>query len=131
MKIGEVAEKTGCSIQTIRFYERKGLLNTPNRTAANYRYYDSGTLKQLTFIKQCRSLDMSIEEIKTLLKNKEQPDASCDKVNTMIQTHISQVSERIVELKALKGELQSMAAKCDHERQISDCGILQSLQTEP
>ena len=67
MKIGDVAKTTGCSIQTIRFYEKKGLLPELKRSSGNYRVYDKGTIEQLLFIKQCRSLDMSIMEVKTAL----------------------------------------------------------------
>ena len=73
MKIGVLAEKSGLSIQTIRFYERKGLLPPPERTQANYRVYANGTLQHLLFIKQCRALDMTIEEIDQLLVTRANP----------------------------------------------------------
>jgi Cd(II)/Pb(II)-responsive transcriptional regulator len=129
MHIGDVATKTGCSVQTIRFYERKGILASPARTQSNYRQYSADSIKQLIFIKQCRSLDMSIDEIGTLLKSKNEPNASCNKVNAMIQTHIKQVSQRIEELEELKKSLLNMASTCDEARQIRNCGILESLET--
>lgn len=73
---------------------------------------------------------MSVEEISDLLKNKANPEASCNRVNTMIQTHISQVSQRISELEKLRVALIEIASKCRQERQISECGILQSLGTD-
>ncbi len=109
MKIGELASRTGCSIQTIRFYERKGLIDLPQRTQSNYRLYDKGSLRQLTFIKQCRSLDMSIVEVKQLIQNKENLDNSCASINGMIDVHISDVTKRIQELVQLKETLSDMA----------------------
>ena len=77
MKIGQLADKTGLSIQTIRFYERKALLAAPQRTQSNYRRYSDEALKQLLFIKQCRALDMTIEEISLVLETRAKPDSSC------------------------------------------------------
>jgi Cd(II)/Pb(II)-responsive transcriptional regulator len=127
MKIGELASRTGCSIQTIRFYERESLINTPQRTQSNYRLYDKGALRQLTFIKQCRSLDMSIIEIKQLIQNKENPNNSCASINSMIDVHISDVTNRIQELIQLKETLSNMALACSSNRSIKNCGVLQKL----
>ena len=76
MQIGELAKQTGCSIQTIRFYERKGLLDKPSRTEGNYRLYDKAAADKLTFIKQCRALDISMKEIELLLEEKTSPNQS-------------------------------------------------------
>lgn len=127
MKIGELANKTGCSIQTIRFYEREGLINPLQRTQSNYRLYDKGSLRQLTFIKQCRSLDMSIVEVKQLIQNKENPNNSCASINSMIDVHINDVTNRIQELVQLKETLTDMALACSSNRSIKDCGVLQKL----
>lgn len=127
MKIGELANKTGCSIQTIRFYEREGLINPLQRTQSNYRLYDKGSLRQLTFIKQCRSLDMSIVEVKQLIQNKENPNNSCASINSMIDLHINDVTNRIQELVQLKETLTDMALACSSNRSIKDCGVLQKL----
>ena len=80
MKIGVLAAKVGLSIQTIRFYERKELLPAPERTQANYRRYSEEVLQHLMFIKQCRALDMTIEEIKQLLETRSDPENSCGSV---------------------------------------------------
>lgn len=128
MKIGEIADKTGCSIQTIRFYERKGLLAQPNRTEANYRIYSQDTIEQLTFIKQCRAHDMSIQEISFLLESRETPEKSCDSVNAIINKHIKQITAKIEELNALKASLNKMANSCSANRKIKDCGILSNLK---
>ncbi|TRY33971.1 Cd(II)/Pb(II)-responsive transcriptional regulator [Aliiglaciecola sp. M165] len=127
MKIGDLAKVTGCSIQTIRFYERKGLLAKPRRTEANYRTYDNVALEELTFIKQCRSLDISMKEIETLLQNKNNPDQSCASVNALIDEHIIQVNEKISELSQLKMTLEKMSKSCGTDKTIKECGILSEL----
>nr|WP_136252189.1 Cd(II)/Pb(II)-responsive transcriptional regulator [Ningiella ruwaisensis] len=127
MKIGELAKRSGCSIQTIRFYERKGLLSKPKRTEANYRSYDKTLLDELIFIKQCRSLDISLKEIKSLIHNKNNPEQSCSSVNKLIDEHICQVNEKIEELLNLKSTLEQMAQSCDADKTIKECGILNEL----
>ncbi|KMT66759.1 Cd(II)/Pb(II)-responsive transcriptional regulator [Catenovulum maritimum] len=127
MKIGDIAEITGCSIQTIRFYERKKLLPEPTRTDANYRLYDQNAIERLTFIKQCRAHDMSIQEISLLLANKEMPEESCDSVNAIIDEHLQQITVKIEELIALKKSLKQMVNSCSSNRKIKDCGILSNL----
>ena len=84
MKIGELSKKSGCSIQTIRYYEREGLLLNPNRSEGNFRLYDSKALKQLEFVKHCRSLDISLNDIKRLIELKNKPEESCSSVNALI-----------------------------------------------
>jgi Cd(II)/Pb(II)-responsive transcriptional regulator len=128
MQIGELAKQTGCSIQTIRFYERKGLLDKPSRTEGNYRLYDKAAADKLTFIKQCRALDISMKEIELLLEEKTSPNQSCASVNNLIEEHISQVDTKIDELQQLKTVLRDMSEKCSSDKTISTCGILGELE---
>ncbi|MGB3727458.1 MAG: Cd(II)/Pb(II)-responsive transcriptional regulator [Glaciecola sp.] len=129
MKIGQLADKTGLSIQTIRFYERKALLSAPERTQSNYRSYSDDALKQLLFIKQCRALDMTIEEISLVLKTRANPESSCENVNATIEKHIDDIRHRITELNALQKTLVSMRAACDDDKKIKECGVLHKLDT--
>ncbi|GAB5378826.1 MAG: Cd(II)/Pb(II)-responsive transcriptional regulator [Aliiglaciecola sp.] len=128
MKIGALAQKTGLSIQTIRFYERRGLLPRPERTQSNYRIYCASALKQLLFIKQCRSLDMSIAEIDQLLVTKAKPENSCSSVNETIERHIEDVNNRIDELTALQHSLLSIKSACADNVKVKDCGVLNELE---
>lgn len=128
MQIGELAKQTRCSIQTIRFYERKGLLDKPSRSEGNYRLYDKTAVDKLTFIKQCRALDISMKEIELLLVQKAVPKQSCTSVNQLIEKHIAQVDEKIRELSQLKSALLDMSAKCSDNKTIKDCGILNALK---
>lgn len=127
MKIGVLAEKTGLSIQTIRFYERKSLLPAPERTQSNYRSYSEDSLQQLMFIKQCRALDMTIDEINQLLETRANPDSSCDSVNATIEKHIEDITNRITELNALQKTLVSIRSACSDDKKIKECGVLHQL----
>ncbi|MFW8589683.1 Cd(II)/Pb(II)-responsive transcriptional regulator [Glaciecola sp. 2405UD65-10] len=127
MKIGQLADKTGLSIQTIRFYERKALIAAPERTQSNYRSYSDEALKQLLFIKQCRALDMTIEEISLVLETRANPDNSCESVNATIDNHIEDIESRIIELNALQKTLLSFRSACEDDKKVKDCGVLQQL----
>jgi len=127
MKIGELSKTTGCSIQTIRYYEKEGLLSTPERTEGNYRLYGERALKELEFIKHCRSLDIPLTDVKRLMELKNKPEESCASVNKLIAQQLALVNNRMRELKALKAELQQMASLCTTENTIEACGIIKSL----
>ena len=128
MKIGELSKKSGCSIQTIRFYEKQHLFKACNRTEGNYRIYDGSSLSTLRFIKQCRTLGLTIIEIKQLLETKKNPDKSCSSVNNLIHQHMVDVTHRIAELKELKLTLSDMASACTDNRKVKECGVLQLLE---
>ncbi len=130
MKIGELAKQTGCSVQSIRFYEKEQLLSAPRRSEGNYRLYDSATIEQLTFIKHCRSLDITLAEIKQLLELKRSPETQCKEINNLIDDHISQINTRLFELAKLKDSLCVLRTKCSSDRSVKDCGILQDLLTD-
>lgn len=128
MKIGELSKKSGCSIQTVRFYEKRHLFKACNRTEGNYRIYDATSLSTLRFIKQCRSLGLTIIEIKQLLDTKMNPDRSCTSVNNLIHQHMTDVTKRIEELNELKQTLSDMALACSDNRKVKECGVLQMLE---
>lgn len=127
MKIGELAQAIGTDIQTIRFYEREGLLPSPARTAGNYRDYADEHAKRLAFIRHCRSLDMALAEIRVLLRFKDAPHEDCGEVNALLDEHIGHVGHRIRELKALERELKRLRGECGQTQESKDCGILQGL----
>jgi Cd(II)/Pb(II)-responsive transcriptional regulator len=127
MKIGVLAQATATGVETIRFYEREGLLPTPPRSSGNYRVYASEHLERLAFIRQCRSLDMTLDEVRTLLRFKDAPQADCNDVNALLEAHIAHVAYRIRELKALERGLMELRGQCGRSRQAKDCGILGGL----
>jgi Cd(II)/Pb(II)-responsive transcriptional regulator len=127
LKIGELAKRTGSLVATIRYYEREGLLPEPARSEGNYRVYADTDLERLQFIRHCRSLDMTLEEIRNLLRFRDAPDRNCGEVNALLDEHIQHVGKRIKELKLLQQNLRALRNLCRQEQATKDCGILQSL----
>jgi Cd(II)/Pb(II)-responsive transcriptional regulator len=127
LKIGELAKRTGSLVETIRYYEREGLLPEPARSEGNYRVYADTDLERLQFIRHCRSLDMTLEEIRNLLRFRDAPDRNCGEVNALLDEHIQHVGKRIKELKLLQQNLRALRNLCRQEQATKDCGILQSL----
>ena len=128
MKIGELAKAAFTQSETIRYYEREGLLPRAARTEANYRSYDSSHLQRLAFIRHCRSLDMTLGEIRILLHFKDAPAENCSQVNALLDEHVGHVVQRIKELRALEKELKSLQHLCASARSAADCGILEGLE---
>lgn len=110
MKIGALAEATGTPVETIRFYEREGLLPPPARADNNYRVYLPAHAERLAFIRQCRNLDMTLDEIRALIALRESPAQDCGEVNALLDEHIGHVAHRIRELRALEKDLKSLRA---------------------
>ena len=111
LKIGELAKQTGCLVETIRYYEREGLLLEPPRSEGNYRLYTDIHSERLQFIRHCRSLDMTLEEIRNLLKFRDAPDENCGEVNALLDEHIEHVSNRIKQLKLLQKNLRGLRSQ--------------------
>lgn len=134
MKISQLARHTGTAADTIRYYEREGLLPAPARDENNYRHYGPEHAERLRFIRQARGLDMSLGEIRTLLRWREQPEASCSVVNHLLDEHIGHIATRIRELRALEQQLKALRAQCLEARDTAHCGILTGMaaaRTEP
>ena len=127
MKIGELAQAAGTQPETIRYYERQGLLPEPMRTDGNYRMYDGAHIHRLAFIRHCRCLDMGLDEIRALLAFKDAPLADCGGVDNVLNAHIEHVVTRIRELKALEKELRGLRQQCAEGHVVSECGILSGL----
>lgn len=129
MKIGELAKATHTQVETIRYYEREGLLPETPRTEGNYRVYGSEHVERLSFIRHCRGLDMTLGEIRVLLLFKDSPHENCAQVNDLLDEHIGHVATRIKELKALERQLKTLRENCRESQQASQCGILTELST--
>ncbi|HJV70106.1 Cd(II)/Pb(II)-responsive transcriptional regulator [Ideonella sp.] len=128
MRIGELAQASGTPVETIRFYEREGLLPTPARSGGNYRIYGEAHAERLGFIRQCRGLDMTLAEVRMLLGFRDAPQADCGQVNALLDAHIGHVAARIRELRALEKTLRELRACCNVPNAAADCGILQGLE---
>lgn len=130
MKIGELAAATGTPVETIRYYERMGLLGEPARTSANYRVYTDAQTQRLAFIRRCRTLDMSLAEISELLRFVDAPDTDCATVNALLDEHIVHVRTRLAELRRLEHELRELRSQCEAVGDATQCGILRNLASE-
>ena len=127
MKIGELAKLTDAQVETIRYYEREGLLPAPARSDGNYRLYTQAHVERLTFIRNCRSLDMTLDEIRSLLNLRDSPQDQCENVNALIDEHIEHVNARITSLQALQTQLLDLRQRCS-DGAPDHCGILDRLE---
>ena len=126
--IGALARDADCPPETIRYYERAGLLPTATRTAGNYRVYGPAHLERLVFIRNCRWLDMTLDEIKQLLRFRDQPQSECGAAHALIDEHIAHIGERIAELGQLQTQLQALRLQCQPAGDAKKCGILDRLE---
>ena len=129
MRIGDLAQATNTAAETIRFYEREGLLPRAHRSDNNYRVYTEAHAERLAFIRQCRNLDMTLDEVRALLRLREKPSKDCGEVNSLLDEHIEHVAQRIRELRALEKDLKLLRARCTSPHTIGDCGILNGLES--
>jgi len=131
MKIGALAAATDTPVETIRYYERERLLPEPARTVGNYRVYAEAHAQQLAFIRRCRGLDMTLDEVRALLHFRDHPGPDCAGVNALLDEHIGHVTHRIAELRRLDKELRQLRAQCEVPGAADKCGILKELVTRP
>jgi len=127
MRIGELARQAGVDVQTVRYYEREGLIEAPSRTASGYRAYGPQHAERLSFIRHCRSLDMSLGEIARLIALSRDRQVSCDEVDRLVRAHLDRVRARRAALEALESRLASLSAQCASGHRVADCGILEDL----
>ena len=127
MKIGELARAARCTPETVRFYEKSGLLPEPGRSSGNYRQYGPVHLERLRFIRNCRGLDMAHDEIRALLGMVDHPADNCGAVNQLLDEHIAHVDVRLRELQDLQQQLFKLRDQCRSEQAVAACGIVQGL----
>ncbi len=128
MKIGELAKCADCSVETIRFYEREGLLQAPVREENGYRRYTDDHLQKLNFIRHCRSLGMGLPDIRTLLDLQAHPDLACDEINQLIDNQIDRVHQQVKSLRLLEQQLHALRETCHANTNVGECGILRNLE---
>lgn len=127
MKIGALAKATQTPVATIRHYEQLALLPQAPRSEGNYRLYGADEVQRLGFIRHCRSLDMTLDEIRLLLRFKDAPQQDCGDVDNLLDVHIGHVTTRIRELKDLQKQLQALRERCAGLNNVAHCGILNEL----
>ena len=123
MRIGALAKTLGLPAATIRFYEQEGLIAPPARSESNYRSYGADVAKRVEFIQQCRTLGISLKEIRRLLMLSEAPLADCGEVDVMLDKHIASVREQRRKLAKLERDLKALRADCHPGKEVQGCGI--------
>jgi len=129
LTIGALAKATATKAETIRYYERIGLLPPPARSGTNYRTYTEDDRKRLAFIRKSRSLGFTIEQVRALLRLADQRRGPCAEVDRIASAHLRAIEQKIDDLTALGGELQELISQCRHGT-ISECRILEALSRE-
>ena len=124
--IGEMSRETGVNIETVRYYERIGIMPKPDRTEGGNRQYNHDQLKRLHFVKRSRELGFNLEEVHALLKLVDRKDFTCGEVHSLTIDHLSTVKRKLADLKRLERALKSMAAECS-QGDVPDCPIIDEL----
>jgi Cu(I)-responsive transcriptional regulator len=126
LRIGDLATATATKVETIRYYERIGLLPPPARTAGNYRAYTPQHRQRLSFIRRARGLGFSTEQVRELLGLADERDRSCEAVDVIAREHLGEVERKIADLVALQRELDVLIGQCRHGT-IAECRIIEAL----
>ena len=127
MRIGELGQATGVDVETIRYYEKTGLLEEPARLSNGYRSYSQAHLERLSFIRHCRALDIPLADITRLVAFMTYPSADCGDINSLIDQQIAKVRARLASMHALENQLTTLRSRCDTSHSGVECGILHEL----
>jgi len=125
--IGALSRESGVNLETIRYYERGGLLPAPQRSASGYRHYREADVRRVRFIRRGRELGFSLEEIRALLRLASQPRSPCAEADSLVQEHLVAVEERIRDLEMIRQELRKLA-DC-HSTEAEHCRLLEALDS--
>jgi len=127
IQIGELSRRTGGNIETIRYYERIGLLPAPARSAGRYRIYDTADVRRLAFIRRARELGFTLDEVRTLLKlSANDGQGACTEVRELAELHLGKVRAKIADLRAMERVLAYAVQRCA-AAELSDCPIIDAL----
>lgn len=127
MRIGELAKRGDCDVETVRFYEREGLLDAPAREANGYRRYSDAHLVQLNFVRHCRSLGIGLPEVRVLRRFQAEPELACDGINDLIDRQIARIHQQVESLLLLEQQLHALRGTCHANRKAGECGIMRNL----
>ncbi len=125
--IGKVAARTGCNIETIRYYEKESLLPPPGRTEGGHRIYTTEMVERLVFIRRCRELGFSMTEIRGLLSVVDGEQVSCERVKHIAEIHLQDIRSKIADLRKMERTLHDLSNQCSGE-DVPDCPIIEVLQ---
>ncbi|WP_288356110.1 helix-turn-helix domain-containing protein [uncultured Cycloclasticus sp.] len=123
---GELAKRTGCNLETIRYYEKIGLMPDPSRSKAGYRQYDQNHLKRLQFIMRGRELGFTMEDLKSLLGLVDKKAVSCSEVSILAKGHLESVQQKITDLKRIERALSNTLISCSG-KDVPECPVIDTL----
>jgi Cu(I)-responsive transcriptional regulator len=126
-RIGDLAKRTGVKVVTIRYYEQAGLLPVCERTTGNYRVYAQEHLERLNFVRRCRDLGFSLEQIKDMLLLSAAESPTCADVCDVAASHLKEVESKIADLRRLASELRRLRSSCNGKRSSRECRIIAAL----
>lgn len=130
LRIGTLARRVGVGIDTVRYYEKRGLLRPTGRSASSYRLYDEGSVVRLRFIRRARELGFSLDRIGELLELWSRRGVACDEARHEAELHLSEVERRISSLERVRDSLQELVAACTSHREDDGCPLLAALACE-
>jgi MerR family mercuric resistance operon transcriptional regulator len=130
LKVGEVARQAGVNLQTIRYYERRGLLARPPRTESNYRAYPQDTVLRVRFIKRAQELGFTLKEIKELLSLRAAPRTRCADVRKRAHAKVQDIDDRVRALQGMRRALTRLIDECSGSGPVTECPILDALEDQ-
>jgi MerR family mercuric resistance operon transcriptional regulator len=130
LSIGQVANATGVTVETLRFYEKERLLDPPSRTPAGYRQYPPETVKRVLFIQRAKEVGFTLKDITELLSLREQPGTTCSDIRLRASQKVEEVNRKLADLERIRNALVRMIGKCEGRGDLSECPILEELELE-
>lgn len=130
LTIGETARRAGVGVETVRFYEREGLIAHPPRTAAGYRQFPPEAVDRIRFTQRAKELGFSLREIKELLALRTAPDSRCEDIRQKAEKKIADINEKVRHLKKIKEALTTLKCECDEAVSVRECPILEALEED-
>ena len=130
LTIGQLAKRAGVGVETIRFYEREGLLDEPERLPSGYRQYDAAAVERVMFLRRAQRLGFTLKDAKDLLGLKEDPTADRSDVREKASKKVADIEQKIKDLEGMKEDLTRLIAECEGHGPASHCPIIEAISTD-
>ena len=128
LSIGDIAKRTGVTVETLRFYEKQGLIPTPARSASGYRQYPQTTVKRVQLVQRAKAVGFTLSDIRELLALRTQPGVTCVDIRRRAESKIAEIEAKLDELERMRQALRRLAAQCSNDGTVSECPILDALE---
>jgi len=130
MTMGMVAKQAGVGTETVRFYERRGLIEAPPRTASGYRQYPEGVVLRIRFIQRAKDLGFSLREISELLSLRIEPTTTCSSIKGKALVKLAEIDSKLARLKKIRQAVKRLVEKCEEGAELDECPILKTIEGE-